>query len=135
VAPRLELGVDPHVSSPFDPSVGHKGDMDNVCVPTDGGRGGQGVSHPAEEVEPLNKHLLCIAEHKASGEAGLELRRGESDQIANVESKKERRGVRGSREAWKGHLPLDLGRKQGIAGGVHDKAATGHHPHGCLFSP
>lgn len=43
--------------------------------------------HAAEDVKPLDQHLLGVAKHKGDGEAGLELVCSEGDQIANVEAK------------------------------------------------
>jgi hypothetical protein len=87
--PRPDLGVDPHVTSALGRGLGQKADMDNVGVATDGGCGGQGVSQAAEDVKPLDQHLLGITQHEANGEAWLELVCREGDQVANVESKKD----------------------------------------------
>ena len=50
---------------------------------------GKVFSQAAEDVKPLDQHLLGITQHKANGEAWLELVCREGDQIANVESKKD----------------------------------------------
>ena len=85
--PRPDLGVDPHVTSALGHGLGQKADMDNVRVVTDGGCGGQGVLQAAEDVKPLDQHLLGITE--ANGEAWLELVCHEGNQVANMESKKD----------------------------------------------
>src|SRR6266481_4413967 len=79
---------------------------------------------PVEDIEPLHQHLLCIAEHEAGGEAGLELGCSEGDQVADMESKKEWQSVRGFGEESMGYLLLDLSSQLGKAGGVHDEGAT-----------
>ncbi len=124
MAPRPDLGVDPHVASAFRPSLRQKADVDNVCVAADGRCCGQDVSHAVEDVEPLHQHLLCIAEHEAGGEAGLELGCSEGDQVADMESKKEWQSVGGFGEESMGYLPLNLSSQLGKAGGVHDEGAT-----------
>jgi len=81
VAPRSNLGVNPHISGPSVPSLGERADMDYVSVATDACCGGKGVSHEPEDIELLNQNLLCISQDEADCQTGLELSCSECNQV------------------------------------------------------
>jgi len=76
VAPRSNLGMNPHISGPSVLSLRERADMDYVGVARDGCCCGQDVSHESEDMELLNKNLLCIGKEEAdcqTDRAGAEL--------------------------------------------------------------
>jgi len=89
VAPRSNLGMNPHISGPSVLSLRERADMDYVSVATDACAGGQNVSHETEDIELLNQNLLCIGQDKAHCQTGLELSCSECNQICHMESEKE----------------------------------------------
>jgi len=81
VAPRSNIGMNPHISCPSVLSLRERVDMDYVGVATDGCCGGQCDFQEPEDIELLNQNLLCIGQDEGDCETGLELSCGECNQV------------------------------------------------------
>src|SRR5882724_11845775 len=73
VAPRSNLGMNPHTPGPSVLSFRARADMDYIGVVTDACTGGQNVLHENEHIELLHQNLLCIGQDEADCQTGLEL--------------------------------------------------------------